>query len=66
MATVESPGLIHDAFVYASEEEFLAGTLPFLEEGIDRGEPILAAPTHANAQLLRDGLGRGAKGGRLG
>lgn len=61
MATVESPGLIHDAVVYASEEEFLAGTLPFLEEGIDRGEPILAAPTHANAQLLRNRLGRGAK-----
>lgn len=60
MVTVEAPGLIHDAFVYASEEEFLEGTLPFLEEGIDRGEPILAAPTHANARLLRDRLGRRA------
>jgi anti-sigma regulatory factor (Ser/Thr protein kinase) len=56
--TVERPGLIHDAFVYASEEEFLEGALPFLEEGIDAGEPILAAPTEANAELLRDRLGR--------
>jgi anti-sigma regulatory factor (Ser/Thr protein kinase) len=61
MSTVESSGLVHDAFAYASEEEFLAGALPFLEEGIDRSEPILAAPTHANAQLLRGRLGRRAK-----
>ena len=61
MATVESSGLVHDAFVYFSQEEFLAGTLPFLEEGIDLHEPILAAPTPANAELLRKRLGRRAK-----
>ena len=61
MSTVESSGLVHDAFVYASEEEFLAGALPFLEEGIDHGEPILAAPTHANAQILRGKLRRRAR-----
>ncbi|HEX7255383.1 MAG TPA: sensor histidine kinase [Gaiellaceae bacterium] len=57
MATVESPGLVHDAFVYSSEEEFLAGTLPFLEEGIKSGEPVLAAPTQRNARLLQERLG---------
>ena len=61
MATVESSGLVHDAFVYFSQEEFLAGTLPFLEEGIDLHEPIFAAPTPANAELLRKRLGRRAK-----
>ncbi len=61
MVTVESPGLVHDAFVYSSEQEFLAGALPFLEEGIDLREPILAAPTHANGELLRARLGRRAK-----
>lgn len=60
MATIESPGLVHDAFVYSSEEEFLAGALPFLEEGLERGEPILAAPTHANARLLQERLGERA------
>ena len=61
MVTVESPGLAHDAFVYSSEDEFLAGALPFLEEGITLREPILAAPTEANAALLRARLARGAK-----
>jgi anti-sigma regulatory factor (Ser/Thr protein kinase) len=57
VTALESPGLVHDAFVYSSQDEFLAGTLPFLEEGIERGEPILAAPTHANARLLQQRLG---------
>ena len=61
MSTVESSGLVHDAFVYASDEEFLAGALPFLEEGIDLREPIIAAPTPANSALLRARLGRQAK-----
>ena len=60
MATLESPGLVHDAFVYSSQDEFLAGTLPFLEGGIEHGEPILAAPTHANALLLQERLGERA------
>ena len=59
--TVESPGLVHDAFVYSSEEEFLASALPFLEEGIDLREPTIAAPTPANGDLLRARLGRRAK-----
>jgi anti-sigma regulatory factor (Ser/Thr protein kinase) len=58
VTAVESSGLVHDAFVYSSEDEFLAGSLPFLEEGVERGEPILAAPTHANARLLQERLGR--------
>ncbi len=52
---------MHDAFVYSSDEEFLAGALPFLEEGIDLREPIIAAPTPANSALLRARLGRQAK-----
>jgi anti-sigma regulatory factor (Ser/Thr protein kinase) len=61
MAVVESSRLVHDAFVYANEDEFLAGTMPFLEEGVERGEPILAAPTHANATLLQQRLGETGK-----
>lgn len=60
MATTESSGLVHDAFVYSSHEELFAGTVPFIEEGIERGEPILAAPTHANARLLQKRLGKRA------
>jgi len=60
MGTPDSSDLVHDAFVYSSEEEFLAGALPFVDEGIERGEPVLAAPTHANARLLRERLGERA------
>jgi anti-sigma regulatory factor (Ser/Thr protein kinase) len=60
VATVGTSGLVHDAFVYSSEDEFLAGALPFVEEGIDRGEPILAAPTRSNAELLQKRLGQRA------
>jgi anti-sigma regulatory factor (Ser/Thr protein kinase) len=61
VVTVESPGLVHAAFVYSSEEEFLAAALPFLDEGIDLREPTIAAPTPANGDLLRARLGRRAK-----
>lgn len=57
MVTVEYPKFVHDAFVYSSPDEFLAGTLPFLDAGIEGGEPILAAPTHANARLLQERMG---------
>jgi anti-sigma regulatory factor (Ser/Thr protein kinase) len=57
---VEAHGLVHDAFVYSSDDEFRTGALPFLEEGIELGEPILAAPTEENARLLRRQLGHHA------
>lgn len=57
MAVVAADRLVHDAFVYSSEAEFLAGTLPFITDGVGRGDPILAAPTHANGELLRRKLG---------
>lgn len=52
---------VHDAFVYSSPEEFLAGSLPFIEEGIALDEPILAAPTRANERLLKEALGERAR-----
>jgi anti-sigma regulatory factor (Ser/Thr protein kinase) len=53
-------GLVHDAFIYSSTEEFLAGCLPFIREGIARGEPTLAAPTADNVALLQRELGAAA------
>ena len=60
MDTAGPSGLVHEAFVYSSDDEFLDGALPFLEEGVERGEPVLAAPTKANARLLRQRLGERA------
>ena len=50
-------GLRHEAVVYRGEEGFVAGVLPYVEEGLERGEPVLAVTTPANAAALRDALG---------
>jgi hypothetical protein len=47
----------HDAAVYSSDEEFLAMAVPFVADGVDRGEPVLVTTTPANIDLLRDALG---------
>lgn len=49
--------LTHRGLLYASEEEFLAGTLPFIRDGLDRGDPIRIATTDRNAGWLRAALG---------
>jgi anti-sigma regulatory factor (Ser/Thr protein kinase) len=34
---------VHEAFFYADDEEYLAGMVPFIEAGLELGEPILVA-----------------------
>lgn len=51
------PDFRHQVCVYGSDEEFLAMALPFVEEGFRRGEPVLAATTSANLELLSEALG---------
>ncbi|MET9519937.1 MEDS domain-containing protein [Streptomyces sp. NPDC002994] len=55
-------GFVHHASLYDGDEAFLAMALPFAEEGLDAGEPVLAATTPANIELLRDALGARAHG----
>lgn len=57
------PDFRHQVCVYGSDEEFLAMALPFVEEGFRRDEPVLAATTSANLELLSEALGERA--GRL-
>ena len=52
-----APDFRHQACVYGSDQEFLAMALPFVEEGFRRGEPVLAATTSANLELLSEALG---------
>jgi anti-sigma regulatory factor (Ser/Thr protein kinase) len=47
----------HEAFVYATSGEFVAGTLPFLQEGLDAGEQLLAVLSPEKIDLLRPELG---------
>jgi anti-sigma regulatory factor (Ser/Thr protein kinase) len=50
-------GFVHPALIYGSDEEFLDVALPFVEEGIERGEPALVAVRAANAENLLSALG---------
>src|SRR5207244_4381161 len=53
-----SRSLIHQALLYEDAQQFLAAILPFIREGLDRGEPVLAVTTETNSSMLRGELGR--------
>jgi anti-sigma regulatory factor (Ser/Thr protein kinase) len=57
---VTDPSLVHQALLYEDVQQFLDAVLPFIREGVDRGEPVLAVATTTNSGLLRDELGRTA------
>lgn len=42
--------------------EYLATLVPFIREGVDRGEPVLVAVPREKLELLRDALGDGQDG----
>lgn len=46
----------HRALTYASDDEFVAGSLPFLSEGIDASHCLLAVTTEAKTAVLRASL----------
>lgn len=48
--------LTHQALLYGSEEEFLAVTIPFIQDGLERDEPIQIVTTERNAGWLRAAL----------
>ncbi|MDQ6719952.1 MAG: sensor histidine kinase [Candidatus Dormibacteraeota bacterium] len=47
----------HEALMYAGDAEFLAGTVPFILDGLTAGEPILVVERPEKADLLRAELG---------
>lgn len=55
-----TPMLIHRALLYASDSEFLDLSVPFLTEGVERDEAVLAVTTDVNLKLLRGRLGDAA------
>jgi transcriptional regulator with XRE-family HTH domain len=57
-AAAEAPHLFeHQVLVYGSDDAFLAATIPFLDEGFERADRLLAVTSEAKTQLLRDALG---------
>jgi anti-sigma regulatory factor (Ser/Thr protein kinase) len=51
----------HEALLYAGEDRFLDGAVPFIRDGLAAGEPILAAVSKARIRLLSSSLGGGAE-----
>jgi transcriptional regulator with XRE-family HTH domain len=52
--------LIHQVLVYRDDDSFLAAAGPFLAEGAERSEALLAVTTARNIAALREWLGKGA------
>jgi len=53
-------GFSHEAFVYTTSREFLAGTVPFVLEGLERDEQVLAFLSSEKMELLRTEMGKNA------
>jgi anti-sigma regulatory factor (Ser/Thr protein kinase) len=47
----------HEALLYEGPDGLLAGTLPFIREGLERDEPIMVAVGAGKISRLRDALG---------
>jgi hypothetical protein len=56
-AGTDGQAFAHSACIYRSNQEFLAMAVPFLAEGLSRGEPVLAVTTPANLELVNAALG---------
>lgn len=51
---------MHPALFYNSEQEYLDCLVPFITEGLEAGQPVLAAVPGPNLAALRDALGDAA------
>jgi len=57
---MKQSGFRHEALIYRDAEGFLAGTVPFLRDALEAGEPALVAVTRSKAALLEAELGTDA------
>ena len=55
-------GFRHEALLYAGDDGFLEGTLPWIRDAVAAGEPILVVVSAARIVRLRDELGAQAEG----
>ncbi|MDP9240957.1 MAG: sensor histidine kinase [Actinomycetota bacterium] len=47
----------HEAFLYHGTAEFLAGTVPFVTDGLAAGQPVMVAVAQPRLDLIREALG---------
>jgi hypothetical protein len=50
----------HEAFMYRGPDEFLAGTVPFIMDGVRLGQPVMVALIAEKLELVRSALGPAA------
>jgi MEDS: MEthanogen/methylotroph, DcmR Sensory domain len=50
----------HEAFLYRGEDDFLAGTVPFICDGVTAGQPVMVAIRGSRLPVLRSALGPAA------
>ena len=55
-----SPLLDHSAFLYDSDDDYVASLVPYLCTALERGDGVAVAVGAARAAMLRDGLGAAA------
>lgn len=55
----------HPALFYRDEQEYLAGTVPFVRDALEAGEPVAVAVPGEKLELIRDALGDAAGSVRL-
>jgi len=53
---LEGDTCVHEALVYATVEEFLAATVPFIREGLESEEPLLVVAQEPNLNALQEAL----------
>ncbi|MFI7139246.1 anti-sigma factor RsbA family regulatory protein [Streptomyces massasporeus] len=58
-ATSHEP-FVHPALFYEGADQYIEGTVPFLQEGLDAGEPAAVAAPPDRLELIREGLGERA------
>src|SRR4051812_5731124 len=52
--------LVHPALFYADDDAYICGTVPFLREGLDTGEPVMMAAPPSRLDLVHAALGSDA------
>ena len=58
MSTAAVEEFIHPALLYGDAEEYLAGTVPFIRDGLAAGEPVAVAVPGPNLQIHPRRAGR--------
>jgi anti-sigma regulatory factor (Ser/Thr protein kinase) len=54
-------GYRHEAFLWSGDDQFVIGTVSFVRDGLEGGQPVMVALTRPRAQLLREALGSDAR-----